>query len=275
MVSTVKLGSGRHTYEVEVGWEKPPPDISWREVAAVAVDSKDNVYAFTLGDHTVRKCTLDGRVLMTIGVPGKPAPFQGGQPFNRCTDVALDPSTGELYVSDGYGNSRVHKYTPDGSLLFSWGSPGNDPGEFNLPHNIATDGDGYVYVADRENQRVQVFDSKGKFETQWVNMHRPCAIYVSKDQEIFVGELGFGMAVNKDYPNIGPRISVWDTGGRRLARVGDLGYGQEVGQFSAPHGICLDSRGDIYLAEVAHANMGHWGDTPDRVRSFQKLVSVG
>ena len=236
----IKLGSGRHTYEVEVGWEKPPPDISWREVAAVAVDSKDNVYAFTLGDHpmvvldkdgnflrswgedlftrahgltigpdetlycsdngdhTVRKCTLDGRVLMTIGVPGKPAPFQGGQPFNRCTDVALDPSTGELYVSDGYGNSRVHKYTPDGSLLFSWGSPGNDPGEFNLPHNIATDGDGYVYVADRENQRVQVFDSKGKFETQWVNMHRPCAIYVSKDQEIFVGELGFGMAVNKD-----------------------------------------------------------------------------
>ena len=64
-------------------------------------------------------------------------------------------------------------------------------------------------------------------------------------------------------------------GHRRPARVGDLSYGQEVGQFSAPHGICLDSRGDIYLAEVAHTNMGHWGDTPDRVRSFQKLVSVG
>jgi hypothetical protein len=106
-------------------------------------------------------------------------------------------------------------------------------------------------------------------------MHRPCAIYVSKDREVFVGELGFGMAVNKDYPNIGPRISVWDSDGQRLARVGHLGYGQEVGQFSAPHGICLDSRGDIYLAEVAHTNASHWGDPPDRVRSFQKLVRVG
>jgi len=318
MVNSVKLGSGQFTYEVEVGWEKLPPHVSWREVAAVAVDSKDNVYAFSRGDHpmvvfdregnylrswgqdiftrahgltlgpddtlyctdddghSVRHCTIDGKVLMTIGLPGQPATFQGGEPFNRCTDVAVDPKTGDLYVSDGYGNSRVHKYSPDGKLLFSWGEPGNDPGQFNLPHNIATDKNGYVYVADRENHRVQVFDSNGKFQTQWGgNMHRACAIFISPEQDVYIGELGFGMAVNKDYPNIGPRISVWNTKGERKSRIGDMGYGFDVGQFAAPHGICTDSRGDIYLAEVAHTNAGHWGDVPDNIRSFQKLVRVG
>jgi DNA-binding beta-propeller fold protein YncE len=316
MLSTVTLGSGEFTYEVDVGWEKPPPGISWREVAAVAVDSKDNVYAFTRGDHpivvfdregnflrtwgediftsahgltlgpddtlyctdqgdhTVRHCTTEGKVLMTIGVPGKPAEFQSGHPFHRCTDVALDPTSGDLYVSDGYGNSRVHKYSPDGKHLLSWGQPGNDPGEFNLVHNIATDKDGYVYVADRENHRVQVFDSKGKFETQWMGaMHRPCALFISHDQDVYIGELGFGMAVNQLYSNIGPRISVWNTDGERQARMGN-GYGLEVGQFNAPHGIAIDSRGDLYLAEVAHTNMSHWGGPPDNVRSFQKLVKV-
>ena len=83
------------------------------------------------GDHTVRQCTLDGKVLLTIGIPGKPAPFMSGEPFHRCTHTALSPQ-GDIYVSDGYGNARVHKYAPDGKLLLSWGEPGTDPGEFNL-----------------------------------------------------------------------------------------------------------------------------------------------
>ena len=118
------------------------------------------------GDHTVRQCALDGKILMTIGVPGKSATYQSGEPFNRCTHVAFSPK-GEIYVSDGYGNSRVHKYSPDGKLLFSWGESGSDPGQFNIVHNIVTDKDGWVYVADRENNRVQVFDGNGKYETQW------------------------------------------------------------------------------------------------------------
>ena len=77
------------------------------------------------GDHTVRQCTLEGKVLLTIGVPGKPAPYMSGEPFHRCTHTALSPQ-GDLYISDGYGNSRVHKYTPDGRRLFSWGEPGTD-----------------------------------------------------------------------------------------------------------------------------------------------------
>ena len=316
MVSTVKIGSGRFTYEIAVDWEKLPPGYTWTDAAAVATDTQDRVYVFNRGehpmivfdregnfikswgegvftrahgltfapdgtlyctddgDHTVRQCTLDGEVLMTIGTPGQAADLYGGQPFNRCTHVAIDPRTGDLYVSDGYGNARVHKYSPDGKLLFSWGEPGTAPGQFNIVHNIATDGNGYVYVADRENHRVQVFDSQGRYETQWVNLHRPCALYISDEQHVYIGELGYGMSVNRDHPNIGPRITVMDTSGERLAVVGHLGFGQDVGQFMAPHGLCLDSRDNIYVGEVAWTNANNNNLPADGVRSFQKLVKT-
>ena len=116
------------------------------------------------------------RCCLTIGIPSKPAPFMSGEPFHRCTHTALSPK-GEIYVSDGYGNACVHKYTPDGKLIKTWGESGTDPGQFNIVHNIATDVDGWVYVADRENHRVQVFDGNGKYETQWNNLHRPCALH--------------------------------------------------------------------------------------------------
>ncbi|MDA1189621.1 MAG: peptidyl-alpha-hydroxyglycine alpha-amidating lyase family protein, partial [Chloroflexi bacterium] len=177
----------------------------------------DTLFCIDNGDHTVRKTTLDGVVLLTIGTPGKTSPLHSGKPFNKCTHVALDPRSGDIYVSDGYGNSAVHKYDPNGKHLFSWGTPGTDPGQFNLPHNIVTDKDGYVYVADRENHRIQIFNSKGGFEDQIVNMHRPCAIYMSRDGYLYNGELGFGMPVNKETPNLGPRISIYDTKKKRLA----------------------------------------------------------
>ena len=314
MVSTVKIGTGRFTYEVASNWEKLPPGYSWTDAAAVATDSQDRVYVFNRGehpmivfdsegnfitswgegvftrphgltfapdgtlyctddgDHTVRQCTLDGEVLLTIGTPDAPSSLYSGRPFNRCTHVAIDPRTGDLYISDGYGNARVHKYSPDGKLLFSWGEPGTDPGEFNIVHNIATDGNGYVYVADRENHRVQVFDPRGRYETQWVNLHRPCALYVSEEQHVYIGELGYGMAVNRDHPNIGPRITVLNTSGERLAVVGHLGFGQEEGQFMAPHGLCLDSHDSLYIGEVAWTNANNNNLPADGVRSFQKLV---
>ena len=137
----------------------------------------DTVWLTDDGDHTVRQCTLEGKVLLTLGISGKPAPYMSGEPFHRCTHTAMSPQ-GDIYVSDGYGNSRVHKYAPNGKLLFSWGGPGTDPGEFNIAHNIACDADGWVYVADRENHRVQVFDSNGKYETQWNNLHRPCGLFM-------------------------------------------------------------------------------------------------
>src|SRR5258708_23819708 len=170
---SVVLGSGEHRYRVVENWAKLPEGWESRDVAAVAVDSKDRVYVFNRGqhpmmvfdrdgnflrswgeglfprahgldigpdgtlyctddgDHTMRHCTPEGKVLMTLGISGKPAPYMSGQPFHRCTHTSLSPN-GAIYVSDGYGNARVHKYAPDGRLLMSWGEPGTDPGQFNI-----------------------------------------------------------------------------------------------------------------------------------------------
>ena len=111
---------------------------SWGEATfprahGLFIDADDTLYCTDDGGHFVRKCTTDGRVLLEIGVPGKPAPFMSGLPFHRCTHTALSP-TGDIYVSDGYGNARVHKYSPDGKLLFSWGEPGTDPGQIGRAH---------------------------------------------------------------------------------------------------------------------------------------------
>src|SRR6266566_4239433 len=258
------VGTGDYRYRIVEDWARLPDGWSFKEVGAVGVDAKDNVYVFNRGEHPmmvfdrdggflrswgegqyprahgvhmgpdesiyltddggsfVRKCRLeDGKVLLELGVPNKPAPFMSGEPFHRCTHTALSPK-GEIYVSDGYGNACVHKYTPDGRLLKSWGEPGTDPGQFNIVHNIVSDQDGFVYVADRENHRVQVFDGNGKYETQWNNLHRPCALHCcgGKQPNFIIGELGPGMPVNRKVPNLGPRLSIVDAKGKRIARLG-------------------------------------------------------
>ena len=230
------------------------------------------------GNHTVRHCTLDGKVLLELGIPGKPAPYMSNEPFHRCTHTALSPS-GDLYVADGYGNACVHKFSPDGKRLFTWGEPGTDPGQFNIVHNICCDADGWVYVADRENHRVQVFDGNGKYEAQWNNMHRPCGLYTpgGKQPIFYIGELGSGMPVNALHPNLGPRVSIVTHEGKLLQRLGAQHPGTAPGQFVAPHGIAVDSRGDIYVGEVSHT---YWPSAfpgtprPDTLRSLQKLVKV-
>jgi DNA-binding beta-propeller fold protein YncE len=242
----------------------------------------DTIWLTDDGDHTVRQCTLDGKVLLTIGIPGKPAPYMSGEPFHRCTHTALSPQADYLYISDGYGNSRVHKYTPDGKRVMSWGEPGTDPGQFNIAHNICCDPDGWVYVADRENHRVQVFDGNGKYEEQWNNMHRPSGLYMetgTKTPRFFVGEIGPDMAVNIDLPNCGPRVSIYTAKGELLARLGAAHAGLESGQFISPHGISVDSRGDIYVGEVSFTNWGRRVQAkgepiPPGLRSLQKLAKV-
>ena len=116
-------------------------------------------------------------------------------------------------MSDGYTNASVHKFSPDGKLLFSWGSPGVGESEFNIVHNIATDKDGYVYVCDRENHRIQIFNRDGTFETMWSNVYRPCAIQIDEYQNIYVGGIGWATSVNKNMPKIGPRVSVLNRNG--------------------------------------------------------------
>jgi hypothetical protein len=242
----------------------------------ITIGPDDTLYCADDVDHTVSKFTLEGQVLMTLGTPGKAAPFQGGDPFNRPTKVALDPGTGDIYVADGYGNARVHKYSPDGKHLLSWGESGSDPGQFNLVHSVCTDKDGLVYVADRENHRVQIFDSNGKYRTQWNNMHRPCGLYIDSNRDglCYIGEIGPGLPINKDYPNLGLHISIYNLEGERLARLGDIRTGEKPNQFWAPHGVAMDSRGDLYIGEVSWSVAGSHMDPPRELLSFRKLVRV-
>ena len=252
----------------------------------IFIDRNDHLWLADDKDHTVHKFTTDGRKLMTLGESGKAADtgykigaspvLRAAGPFHRVTNVAVLPD-GDMYIADGYGNARVHKYAPDGKLLLSWGEPGTDPGQFNIPHNICCDADGWVYVADRENHRVQVFDGDGRFETQWHDMHRPSGLFMERGGEgrFYVGEIGGALPVNYDVPNIGPRVSIYSHRGERLARLGDRLAGLEPGQFVSPHGLAVDSRGDIYVGEVSYTN---WGNRykgqpfPPGLRSLQKLV---
>jgi len=235
----------------------------------------DTVWLTDDGDHTVRQCTSEGKVLLTLGIAGKPAPYMSGEPFHRCTHTAMSPQ-GDIYVSDGYGNARVHKYAPDGKLLFSWGAPGTDPGEFNIAHNITCDDDGWVYVADRENHRVQVFDGNGKYETQWNNLHRPCGLFMPRGKcpVCYIGELGPAQPINRNVPNLGPRVTIVDNAGKRISRLGGLGPGLGPTEFLAPHGLAVDGRGDLYVGEVSWTN---WPQTfadkprPDNLRSLHKF----
>ena len=236
------------------------------------------IYCTDDGAHVVRTFTPEGKELLRIGLPGEPEPMMSGLPFNMCTHTALSPS-GDIYVSDGYGNARVHKYSPNGKLLFSWGGPGISPGEFNFPHNIVSDADGWLYVADRENHRVQVFNGDGKFETQWHSLHRPCALCKTNGTNplFYVGELGPSLAANITFPNLGPRISVVAADGSIVARVGDEVAGLETNQFVAPHGIAVDSLGNIYLGEVSYTAWPQFfpgQDLPDTLRTMRKLVRV-
>ena len=315
------LGDGDYRYRVAEDWAKLPDGWEFRDVAGVAVDSKDQVYVFNRsdhpmmvfdregnflrawgegifnrahglhvgpddalyctddGDHTVRKCTTEGKVLLEIGIPGKPAPYVSGEPFHRCTHTALSPDN-HIFVSDGYGNARVHKYTPDGKLVMSWGEPGSDPGQFNIVHNIVADDDGWIYVADRENHRVQVFDTNGKYETQWNNLHRPCGLFMPRGDcpHCFIGELGPGMPVNRHMPNLGPRLSIVSNEGKLIARLGgEEGLVNEPGKFMAPHGLAVDGRGNIYVGEVSYTNWpASFGDKPmpKLLHTLKKLEKI-
>ena len=231
------------------------------------------IYCVDDEGHWIGKFTLEGALLMSIGRRNEPAPAQSGEPFNRPTKVAFDPKTSDLYITDGYGNARVHKYSTEGAHLASWGDYGTDPGQFNLPHSVGTDSQGRVYIADRESHRIQIFDDQGNYLEQWSNMHRPCGLHISDDL-VYVGQMPTNLPVNSDYPNLGACVTIHDRSGRRLARLGDIRCGEAPGQFIAPHGLALDSHGDIYVGEVSWTTFGQTLDPPRPVRSLRKLVKV-
>ena len=251
----------------------------FRKPHAVHIGPDDCIYCTDNGDHSVRKCSFDGKVLLTLGVPGQPAPRMSGRFFCECTHTANAPN-GDIYVSDGYGNARIHKFAPDGRHLFSWGEPGSRPGQFNLPHNIACDDDGRVYVADRENHRIQVFDGNGRYETQFNNLHRPSGMFLSKGScpLCYAGEIGPYMNVNRGVNNLGPRISILSNKGEFLAELATTpSAGTGPGQFLSPHGLAVDSHDDLYVGDVgvtAWPSLFPGEVAPPGLRCLQKLVRV-
>jgi DNA-binding beta-propeller fold protein YncE len=303
-------GKATPVFEPVPFWAKLPHPMFFKEATSVAVDSKDRVYVFNRGqnpmivfdrngnfietwgagkfnrphgiyvdanddlfladdlDHSVRKISRDGaKTHYVLGTPGKPAPWQAGGIFNRPTHTAVSPVSGDVFITDGYGNSRVHRFTAKGRHVMSWGQPGELPGEFSLPHNLTILPDGRVVVCDRENFRVQVFSEEGKFLDQW-HMHRPMSI-ASDARFIYVGE-GGAPPVQKGVPNLGQRVVVLDHSGKEVTRFGNAQSGEGPDQFLAPHGIAVDSHGDVYVAEVSYTAFGSLQNPPREVVSLRK-----
>ena len=199
------------------------------------IGSDDQVYCADSDNHTVRKFSAGGEVLQTLGTPDAPGPPD--RPFNRPTR-AMRSQSGDLFVADGYGQFRVHRLSPDGQVLSSWGEEGQGPGQFALPHSLwVDDRRARVMVMDRENNRIQIFDFEGVYMGEWIDVEMPMDMYIDQDDVVYVSEA----------PS---RISIFSPDGELLSRWGE--DGSAPGQFEdAPHAIWLDSRGDMYVAEVA------------------------
>jgi DNA-binding beta-propeller fold protein YncE len=196
------------------------------------VDPAGNVWVIDIGNHLVMKFDPEGKLLLSLGQKGRAG--DGPEQFDRPTDVAVAP-TGEFFVTDGYGNSRVLKFDRDGKLIKQWGKKGKGEGEFNLPHAVCLDAKGRVLVGDRENDRVQLFDANGKFLEQWKQSGAPFGLSPAGDK-LFVAD---GRA---------NWVRVLGSDGKPLGRFGEKGAA--AGQFQMPHMLCVDSRGDVYVAEV-------------------------
>ncbi len=255
----------------------------------ITIGPDDSIYAVDDGQHTVRKFTPEGKQVLLIGTPGIASDtgyditkgvssiIRGGPPFNRPTNVAVSPN-GDLYVTDGYGNARVHRFSADGQLIQSWGEPGTKPGEFHLPHDIWVADDGRVFVADRENDRIQIFSPSGEFLDQWTHVQRPSGLCI-RDGLVYVSELWWRPGqrsfrrgkIEQDEPG---RVTVLDMQGKILARFGHEGERTAPGNFIAPHGICADSRGDIYVCEVTHTVGATRGFVPVGSHMFQKFAKA-
>jgi DNA-binding beta-propeller fold protein YncE len=228
------------------------------------------------GTHIVTKFTTEGKVLQVLGTKDQPSDSgyvqaqgldsikRGAGPFNRPTGVQVSPE-GIVFVSDGYGNARVHKFGPDGKLIKSWGEPGTGPGQFRLVHNVWLDSKGRVLVCDRENNRVQIFDMNGKFITHWTDVKRPTDLFIDKEGTIYISELP-------------QRISIFTNDGKLLTRLSnkvegdpwkDTALAMKV-EMVAPHTLAVDSKGDIYIGEVAMT----MGKVERGTRVVRKFVRV-
>jgi len=283
-------------YEVDTSWPQRPAGISWGAVPGVVLDQKGhiwistrfepqvqeydadgkflrgwgdktlktthylridhdgNVWVADCGRHVMRKFTADGKLLLTLGTPDEPGEDQTH--LNAPTDVAITPS-GELFVSDGYGNSRIVHFDSNGRFIKAWGKKGVAPGEFNTPHCIGIDSKGHLYVADRSNVRVQVFDQEGRFLDQWRNIVVPWGLCVTDSDEIWVCGSS-PMHLRKGDTTLGapPKDQVlmrFNPQGK-LLQLWTIPKGlddqEKPGELNWAHGIAVDSKGDVFLGDI-------------------------
>ena len=210
----------------------------FKSTHGLRIDRVGNVWTTDNANHTVVVFSPDGKVLLTLGE--RDVPGDDERHFNKPTDVAFAPND-DFYVSDGYGNSRVVKFDKSGRFLFAWGKKGKGEGEFDLPHAVRLDSKGQVYVADRENQRIQVFTPEGKFVRRIAQGVAPYGLFITPDDTLFVAD------------GVKHEVLKLDRDGKVLARFG--GGGREPGRFLMPHGITVGRDGAVYVAEVTGARV--------------------
>lgn len=268
-------------------------------VHGIEVAPDDTVWVVDQFNHVARKFTPDGKELMSLGNPGVAsdtgfdmeqvkghyerleAMKYGGEPFNNPTNLTVAPN-GDIYVTDGYYNARVHRFSADGTLIRSWGGPGDGPSKFRVPHDAAVDGQGRILVCDRENDHIQLFTADGDYIETWQSQ-KPCGIevhnglvYVSETR-LDPGTRSFtrGQITELEWA----RVSIYNEQGEALAR---FGWGEnwpedapKPGVITSAHGIAVDSRGDIYVAETTYSSVGRKGLVPEDCHTFQKFVLKG
>lgn len=204
------------------------------------IDREDNIWTTDVTAHTVTKMNSRGDVLMVLGVKGQAGSWNqtgGSHLFDEPNDVAFD-ATGNVFVVQGHGRGdpRVLKFDKAGTLLTTWGGKGTGPGQFDLAHGVIVDARGLVYVADRQNRRVQIFDGEGQFLKEWKFAGLPCGLVIGPDQQMYLTS-GFAGQILK-----------LDANGKAVAATGQPG--KALGEFGEAHYMGFGPRGEIYVGDT-------------------------
>jgi DNA-binding beta-propeller fold protein YncE len=220
----------------------------------IRLDPEGNVWLADIVHHVVQKYTPEGRLLLTLGTRGEAG--RDRTHFNKPTDMAITPA-GDVFVTDGYGNNRVVQFTTDGKYVKEWGELGSKPGQFSIPHAIGVDSRGRLYVADRNNARVQVFDPSGKFLAEWRNLIVPWGLWVTKQDEVWVCGSS-PMQWRPEDTNLGvppkDQLFLKFAADGRVLQVVVVPKGvdglERPGECNWVHAIAEDSQGNLYVGDI-------------------------